>query len=255
MSLTKAAEQYYEGCLHVLADLDELEEGIATLTREPTGVLRFVAHSSAAADFLPALTSTFKRRYPGITLDVTVAERAIDLVADGFDVGLVLPFMLNTETVVTRLVDRLQLVLVASPEYINKHAAITHPAELSTHAFVAFASTSRQTSLTFSGCEGELDVPLTHDIVSNSVVYNLNMVLAGFGLAVLPASMVQCHLRAGQLVRLLEHYTLHDGDAELRLAYSSRAYLPAKVRAFIEHSVEFFSKPDKRVPSDALSSS
>lgn len=241
LALTEAAEQYYDGCKRVLAQLDELEDGIASLTHEPTGVLRIVAHSNATANCLPMLTTGFKRRYPAITLDVTLAERPIDLVAEGYDIGLVLPFMLSAETVVTRTVDRIQLVLVASTDYIDSHPAICHPGELCGHSFVAFASAARRTSLSFSGVDGNFDVPVNYGIASNSVVYNLDMVLAGFGLAVLPMAMVDSYIRAGRLVRLLENYSLLVSDAELRLAYSSRAFLPAKVRAFIEHTVDFFA--------------
>jgi len=66
------------------------------------------------------------------------------------------------------------------------------------------------------------------------------MVLAGFGLAVVPAPMVKAQLRTGRLIQLLEDHELFDSEAELRLANSSRSFLPTKVRAFIEHAVDFF---------------
>ena len=103
VSLTEAAEHFYEGCARILDDLEALEADASAQTREPSGVLRLVAHTTATVNRLVPLISTFKRRHPKVSLDVTLTERPVDLVADGFDLGLVLPFMLNSDTVVTRL--------------------------------------------------------------------------------------------------------------------------------------------------------
>ncbi|KVG70658.1 hypothetical protein WJ55_12880 [Burkholderia ubonensis] len=93
--------------MRVLADLDALEEGASMLAREPTGVLRVIAHATAATSRITPLLASFKRKHPKIDIDVTLAERPVDLVAEGFDVGLLLPFMLTSDTVVTRLVERI----------------------------------------------------------------------------------------------------------------------------------------------------
>ncbi|TDN61210.1 LysR substrate binding domain-containing protein [Paraburkholderia sp. BL10I2N1] len=85
VSLTEAAEHFYQGCARILDDLETLEADASMQTREPSGVLRLVAHTTATVNRLVPLISTFKRKYPKVSLDVTLTERPVDLVADGYD--------------------------------------------------------------------------------------------------------------------------------------------------------------------------
>ncbi len=65
------------------------------------------------------------------------------------------------------------------------------------------------------------------------------MVLQGFSIGVLPSALIEREVEAGRLVTLLDAYELVGATTDIRLAYSSRALLPAKVRAFVEHAVRF----------------
>ncbi|WP_246795982.1 LysR family transcriptional regulator [Burkholderia perseverans] len=240
ISLTEAAEQFYEGCVRVIADLDALEEGASTQAREPTGVLRVISHATATMHRLMALIASYKEKYPKVNIDVTLAERPVDLVAEGYDVGLLLPFMLTSDTVVTRLVELIPFELVASPDYLARHPAPIHPAEIADHLVVAFSTSIRKPEMRFRVDDELLVVPFRYEIESNNAPFNLDMVLRGFGIGMLPSSGVREHLEAGRLVSVLPGFPLVDMGAEIRLAYSSRTLMPAKVRSFIDHTITFF---------------
>src|ERR1700761_161598 len=113
-SLTEAAERFYDGCCRVLDDLDCLEASAAGHGRLPAGVLRLVAHTTAALTWLGPVIASFKSKNANVTLDITLTERPVDLTADGYDLGIVLPFMLATDLAVTRLLQRLPLVIVTT---------------------------------------------------------------------------------------------------------------------------------------------
>src|SRR5579863_1477189 len=242
ISLTEAAERFYDGCCRVLDDLEVLEASASTQTLEPGGVLRLVAHTTATVNRLVPLIASFKRKHPKVDLDVTLTERPVDLVADGFDLGIVLPFMLSTDTAITRVLERMPIVIVASPQYLEAHAAPQHPSELSEHLFITPPPSLRKPVLTFKVDGEDMAVPLKYEIASNSAVFNRQMVLEHFGLGILPASLVQSELQSGRLVRLLEAFDIVDDAVEIRLAYSTRTLLPAKVRAFIDHAATFFDE-------------
>jgi len=242
VSLTEAAERFYEGCARILDDLEALEADASSQTLEPSGVLRLVAHTTATVNRLVPLISTFKRKHPRVSLDVTLTERPVDLVADGFDLGIVLPFMLSTETVVTRLLERMSLVIVASPAYLKRHSRPTHPSDLADHTFVVFSPAFRKPQLTFRLGAEELVVPLRYDIASNNAVFNREMVQQGFGLSFVPAAIVQDELASGKLVAILQEFEVVDAEIDLRIAYNTRTLLPAKVKAFVEHAAEFFAE-------------
>ncbi|TKC88642.1 LysR family transcriptional regulator [Trinickia terrae] len=240
VSLTEAAERFYEGCARILDDLDALEADAASQTREAGGVLRLVAHTTATLNRLVPLIASFKRAHPKVGLDVTLTERPVDLVADGFDLGIVLPYMLTAETTVVRLLARIPVVIVATPGYLQASSTPRHPSELADHVFVAMSPSIRRPSLGFRNGDEELTIPIHGDISSNSPVFNREMVLQGFGIGVVPAALVEQELASGRLVRVLADFELIEGAIELRLAYSSRTLQPAKVRAFIEHAAAFF---------------
>jgi DNA-binding transcriptional LysR family regulator len=242
VSLTETAEQFYEGCCRVLDDLDALEAGATGRGREAGGVLRLVAHTTATLNRLVPLISSFKHAHPKVGLDVTLTERPVDLVADGYDLGIVLPFMLNNDTTITRLLERIPVALVAAPGYLATHEPLTHPDQLAKHTFVMMPPALRKPLLTFRVGNDELAVPLRHEVVSNNPVFNREMVLQGFGIGVLPAVLAQDDLARGRLVTVLDDFEIVDGLIEIRLAYTSRTLLPAKVRAFIDHATQFYEQ-------------
>ncbi|QIE28107.1 HTH-type transcriptional regulator PgrR (plasmid) [Caballeronia sp. SBC1] len=242
VSLTEAGEHFYEGCSRILDDLEELEAQASKQTREASGVLRLVAHTTSTVNRLVPLISTFKRKHPKVSLDVTLTERPVDLVADGYDLGVVVPFMLNSDTTVTRLLERIPLCIAAAPQYLQTHARPLHPSELAEHTFVVMSPSLRKPFLTFRVGQEDLTIPMTYDIASNNPVFNREMVLQGFGIGVVPVALAQKELASGQLVSLLDEFEIVDGAIEIRLAYSTRTLLPAKVRAFIEHAAAFFEE-------------
>ncbi|RQH03838.1 LysR family transcriptional regulator [Paraburkholderia dinghuensis] len=251
VSLTEAAEGFYEGCCRILDDLDTLEASASEQSREANGVLRLVAHTTATVSRLVPLIASFKRAHPKVNLDVTLTERPVDLVAEGYDLGLVLPFMLNSDTTVTRLLERIPLALVTTPGYLSTHPSPTHPAELTQHVFVLMPPSLRKPALTFRDGDADVSVELKHEVVSNNPEFNREMVLEGFGIGVLPAALVRAELEAGRLVTLLDEYPIVDAQIEIRLAYTTRTLLPAKVRAFIDHATAFFDDMTSAAPVPA----
>lgn len=242
VSLTEAGEHFYEGCSRILDDLEALEAQASKQTHEASGVLRLVAHTTATVNRLVPLISTFKHKHPKVSLDVTLTERPVDLVADGYDLGVVVPFMLNSDTTVTRLLERIPLCIVAAPQYLQTHPRPRHPSELAEHTFVVMSPSLRKPALTFRVGQDDLTIPMTYDIASNNPIFNREMVLQGFGIGVVPVALAQTKLATGQLVSILDEFDIVDGAIEIRLAYNTRTLLPAKVRAFIEHAAAFFEE-------------
>ncbi|MDN7179013.1 LysR family transcriptional regulator [Caballeronia sp. SEWSISQ10-4 2] len=242
VSLTEAGEHFYEGCSRILDDLEALEAEASKQTREASGVLRLVAHTTATVNRLVPLISTFRHKHPQVSLDVTLTERPVDLVADGYDLGVVLPFMLSSDTTVTRLLERIPLCIVAAPQYLQTHSRPGHPSELAEQTFVVMSPALRKPVLTFRMGQEDVTIPMTYDIASNNPIFNREMVLQGFGIGVVPVALVQTELASGQLISILGEFDIVDGAIEIRLAYNTRTLLPAKVRAFIEHAAAFFEE-------------
>ncbi|RQS14630.1 LysR family transcriptional regulator [Burkholderia sp. Bp9002] len=243
VSLTEAAERFYESCVRILDEVDTIEADVATQTREVRGVLRLVAHTTATVYWLVPLIAAFERAHPKVKLDVTLTERPVDLVGEGYDLGIVVPFMIVSETTVVRRLDRIPLVIVATPDYLKTASMPVHPSDLTAHRFVPISPSIRQPELRFRIDGEDLVIAQHFNISSNSPAFNREMVLQGSGIGIMPMALVESELASGALVRLLADFPLVDDGIEIQLAYSSRTLLPAKVRAFIEHAVGFFDIP------------
>jgi len=244
ISLTETAERFYEGCVRILDALDTLEADVVNQKQEPSGLLRLVAHTSAAMNRLAPLIAGFKMAHPKVALDVTLTERPVDLVADGYDLGIVVPYMLASDMAVVRLLERVPVAIVATPQYLQASSIPKHPSELANHLFVPMSPSIRRPNIGFRNGDGELSVPLRFDVSSNSPVFNRDMVLRSFGIGVVPESLVEKELASGQLVRMLADFQLVDDSIEFWLAYSNRTLLPSKVRAFIDYAVAIFGAPE-----------
>ncbi|WP_176316643.1 LysR family transcriptional regulator [Burkholderia vietnamiensis] len=239
VSLTETAERIYDRCAAVLDELDSLEAQALAHTREPEGLLRLVAHTTAALNRLVPLIAGFKAAHPKIRLDVTLTERPVDLVGEGYDIGIVVPYMLTSETTIVRLVERIPVVIVATPAYLRTHPRPETPAALAGHAFVPMSPSLRRPALSFRDGNDMVTVPLSFDISSNSPVFNREMVMRDFGIGVVPRTLVEPELASGALVQLLEGPDLVDAFVEIKLAYANRALLPAKVKAFIDYAAAY----------------
>jgi DNA-binding transcriptional LysR family regulator len=240
MALTEAAEEFYAGCSRVVAELDLLEAGAGQHAREPAGVLRLVAHTAAALLELPPLIAGFRARYPGVQLEVTLAERPVDLIKEAFDLGIVLPFMLTSDLTITRALCRLPLVVVGSRSYLEGRKLPQRPEDLAAFRFVTILASISEPQLHFRRGSDEIAVPLEHEVSTNNAALNEELVLGGAGLGALPLTMIARELEDGRLVQLLPEFELMSRDAELRLAYRDRSLMTAKVRAFIDYATSYF---------------
>lgn len=266
IALTEAAEHFYTGCSRVINELDALEADAGQHSRDPSGVLRLVAHATAAVQLLPALINGFRVACPNVQVELTLAERPVDLVEEGYDLGIVLPYMLTSDQTITRVINRIPLVVAASAEYMKGREAPKTPEDLAMLDFVTMLTSIREPKLRFrnrashardaSADDGhakhEIVVPLRYDISTNSAAFNKELVLGGAGLGILPRSMIERELTSGRLVRILPEFELVDSEIELQLAWRDRRLMAAKVRAFVDFATTFFTAPPAPAASPAL---
>lgn len=239
LSVTEAGQRLYERVSPLLERLDTLETDTRGHNQEPTGVLRVVAHTSATLAFLVPLLAGFEKKYSKIKLDITLTEWPVDLVAQGFDLGITTPIMLTGERAVTKLLESIPRLLVASPAYLEKHGTPRHPSTLGAHNFIVMSPTPLHSSLAFE-IDGEVSsVDVHSEISSNNPMFIKSMVLEGFGLGVIAKVVVEDELRNGALQVVLPDFKLVGNTVELLLAHGNRTPVPEKVKAFVEFASTF----------------
>lgn len=254
LSLTEAGLRYLEGCRCVLEELDHLESTLAQAETEPGGTLRVVASGALALAMLTPLIDGYRRRYPRVLVRLTLAEGEVDLVEDGFDVGIMetsqdSPIGLHgASALIERALGGTAFVPCASPAWLEEHGEPRTPEQLALHTAIALPAEERGATwrLAKPG-EPAQSVTLEPGYEVNSMLMVRLAALAGMGVAMVPAPLVAGDLASGALRRLLPDYEIDDPEARTSIVWPSRQYLPAKTRRFVDYAIEHFAprEPDR----------
>ncbi|SOE83045.1 transcriptional regulator, LysR family [Caballeronia arationis] len=240
LSLTESGQVYLERARQILDELDDVEQMVVARNHEPVGSLRIVAPVVFGLHNLAPVLQTYAQRYPKVVPDVTLVDRQVDLVEEGFDVGIVIARQVRSASVVTRRLTTGCMTVCATPDYLATHGTPTRPEELLAHPCLSLPSEYWGDERVFTGPEGEVRVRPSNVIVANNTEMLRQFALLGMGIAILPSYLIGNDTTSGRFVRLLSDYRLP--QVEINVAYPSRRHLPAKVRTFIDHLVEHFSQ-------------
>lgn len=251
LSLTDAGRLYFEQVRRLIDEIDCVEERIASLNHEPIGSLKIVAPVMFGIQMLAPALDTFKRQHPKVVPEVTVVDRHVDLVSEGFDVGLLITQRITGASTVRRVLTRFGLVICASREYVDRHGQPVHPRDLEHHACLLFQSDYAGESVSFDLGNMRFAVRPNKSAASNNLGLIRQFALNGMGVAILPRFLVEDDLRDGRLLPLLGGYCVD--DLEMNIAYPSRRHFPRKTRLFVDHVIEYFTcthpKPDLTYPA------
>jgi len=207
---------------------------IAEHDEAPSGVLRVTAPVDFGVVVLAELISRFTQRYPAVTVDVTLSNALVDLVAERFDVALRLSGRrLKDSSLVARQVATLQMQLFASPQYLARRGTPRSAEELDEHTWATLRGleklelTSPDDSATFA--------PKSR-IRCDDMFFLREVVASGAGLGLLPKFLAEPRVAAGELVRVLPRYAVASGA--VWLVHPSARNVPAKVTVFREFVLE-----------------
>lgn len=251
VSLTEAGRTFADGCRAVLEQVESVEASVASTAVDPSGTLKLVAWASFSLHELTPMLRAFQERHPSVKIRLTLLHRPVDLVDEGFDVGIVVPHLVHSGSLIQRPLFKVAAVMVASPDYLAEYGIPDRPALLSKHRFLAPSADIHGSIWSFVASSGtQEDVVLDPDYAVNSSPMLRQAALSGMGIAVLPESYVTQDLASGVLVRLLPDYQLKDADKEVSIVYPGRRFVSAKTRSFVDFALGYFRDP---VASNAAS--
>jgi DNA-binding transcriptional LysR family regulator len=235
LSLTEEGAVFYARCKDLLANVDEAEAEITSRSGEASGLLKVNAPVSFGILHLAPLWAEFIARHPKVTLDVTLSDRLVDLVDEGFDVAVRIARMPNS-SMISRKIASTHMVLCASPDYLRTHGAPAHPADLAHHAVMAYSLFSAGDHWTFDGPEGEVTVKVSPRLHTNSGDTCRAVALQHLGVIFQPSFLVGGDLKSGALVQLLPQYRAM--ALGIYAVYPTRKHLSPKVRLLIDFLIE-----------------
>lgn len=243
LTLTEAGESFLAAIGDPLEALQNAIAAVSTDDGQPAGTLK-VSLAPSFADYLLPLLPEFLQRYPRVRPEWHFENRAVDLVAEGYDVAIGGGFEL-APGVVARTLAPLHIIAVASPAYLARHPLPGDPSGLAGLDGILMRSLSsgRIRTWTLRNAQGDkAAVAMRETIVVNDPMAVRETARLGLGVAMLAVADVLPWLESGELVRLLPNWWADAGA--LSLYYPSRKLLPGKTRSFIDYVVETFERED-----------
>lgn len=237
LSLTPEGEVFHERCRQLLDGVEEAEAELTAQAGEAIGQLRINVPVTFGLLHLAPLWPAFMTMHPKVALDVTLSDRLVDLVDEGYDLAVRIA-RLQVSSLVSRQLTSTRLILCASPEYLRRHGTPAHPSELAQHAVISYSLLSMGEQWEFEGPEGRVTVKVSPRMRTNSGDTCCAAALQHQGIVLQPSFLIGPQLASGALVEILPQY--RSMEMGVYVVYPSRKHLTPKVRALIDFLVEAF---------------
>lgn len=239
LSITEAGRAYYDRCKQILAELDEADSVVGTVTGHAVGKLRVNAPVSFGIRHLSPLWGEFLRRYPQVELEIDLSDRLVDVVDEGFDAVVRISRLVDS-TLVHRKLASTAIIACASPAYVSAHGLPEHPEALSRHATIGYEYSASGDVWRFENDDGVVEVTTRPRARANNGETCRALALAGQGIAIQPDFLVADDLAEGRLVNVLPGFC--GRDIGIYVVYPSRKHLSVKVRALVDFLAESFAE-------------
>ncbi len=248
LSLTDAGRAYYDRCVAALDEIALAEAEAGSRQAEPGGRLRIAAPLAFGTALLAPAIAAFLDRHPGVSVEIDLSERAVDLLVENVDLALRLGELPPSGLIARRLAS-FPLILAASPGYLSNHPAPERPSDLAAHRTLIYTQTHAPTRWSFAGPAGTREgVAVDGRIRASDVSFLLDLALIGRGILLAPSFVFADSLTTGRLVPVLPDW--HERSLPLHALWPHRTLIPATVRAFLDFLGSWFASGTAPVAKD-----
>jgi len=241
VSLTPAGRALYERCRQLLEEITAMEDTARDERSAVSGSLRVSAPVAFGLLHLGPRLPAWLSMHPELALDLSLSDRYVRLVEEGFDLALRIARRLQDSSLVATSIATTQMIVCGAPAYFARTGRPRHPRDLARHTCLAYASTSGSTRPSWSFSRGgqSTSVQIAPQLqVDNSVLLR-DALRAGFGLALMPTFVVADDIRAGSLIQVLRAYEVE--PLTIYAVYPAARHLLHKTRAFVEFLRQSFA--------------
>ena len=239
VSLTESGRAFYERAVQLLADLEEAEQEAARAAVVPRGTIRLTTSVNFGVRHLAPAIADFLAEHAEVRFDVSLSDRIVDLVEEGFDLGVRVGTA-GSENLVARKLGETQLVPCAAPVYLAAHGTPQVPEDLERHNCLTYEYVTPRNLWRFRDASGrERAVRVSGTLHTNNGDLLAETAARGAGIVFEPAFIVGPDVRAGRLVPLLQDFMAP--PLPIYAVYPSRKHLSAKVRGFVEFLITRFA--------------
>lgn len=251
VSLTEAGRAYHARCVQLLSDLEEMESMVRDAQSNPRGRLRVAGPQTFGELYLVPALHDFALCHPGISIELTLTDRFVDLVEERFDLGIRIADLPDSSLVARRL-GEMRLIACAAPAYLEAHGRPRAPQDLTAHDCIVDTNFRQPWLWPFDGGGGRTTVRVAGRFMVNSARAACDLAVAGAGVVLAPNFVADPHLAAGRLETLLPEWT--SGVRGIHAVYPHRRHVALRLRMLIDFLTgRFAPAPDQARASSASS--
>jgi DNA-binding transcriptional LysR family regulator len=244
VSLTEVGKAYYDRAIQILADLEQADDIAGALQSTPRGTLRIYT-ATHIVQFVAPVVTDFLKQFAGVKVALTIGERTVDLIDEGFDMAIRLTPPPDSSLIVRSLATW-RHVLCCSPSYLEKYAPPKQLSDLSAHNCLRHELYPYGDEWRFIDRKGApASVQVSGNLMTNSAETLRRAALEGVGITLMAGFIVTDDLEAGRLVRLLPDY--RTVELSMNAVYPHRHHLSAKVRTFIDFLARHSAEHQKQI--------
>lgn len=231
ITLTAEGLLFLERSRRILAEIEAAELELSQASGSPRGKLR-VSLPLVSSLVLPVL-GEFMAAYPEIELDLDFSDRLVDVIEDGFD-AVVRTGKPSDSRLSARHLGSFELMLVASPAYLQQHGTPQNPADLRNHLCLHYRlpNSGKLEPWPLQLAAGEADIQLPTSMICNNIETRVCFARQGRGIACLPDFSVVSHLADGSLCRVLADKARRTN--EFNILWPSSKHPSPKVRVLVD---------------------
>lgn len=256
VALTEAGQAIFLRLRPAANQITEAFAGLSGFRDRPMGSLRITAPLSASY-LLNPLVPAFRKAYPDVTLEISLDEKLVELVADGYDAGIRLGDSVEKDMVAVRLTPQVTWSVVGAADYLVEAGRPRTPEDLVRHECIRYRFLSSQIIHRWGFTRGKRDflVDVSGGLIVSDRRLLVDCAVQGLGLAFVADREAQEHVEAGRLEPMLQAFI--PADSGLFLYFPERTQTQPKLRVFIdmlkaiarEVTVQHKSRPRRRPSS------
>lgn len=208
IELTEAGQLLYERTLASMSELNLAVESVSDLSRVPSGKVRITVPRFVYQSLLKPIYIEFCQRYPSIQLEISVSDKAIDIIRDGFDMGIRFGDRVEEGMIARQLTLPVKEALFASPGYVEQHGLPKTPDDLKQHKLIQyrFISSNQVAPLNLNNQGETITVNMPTALIVNDTDVMIDAAHNGLGIGRIVTPMVEEGFKKGEIVPVLEEY-------------------------------------------------
>jgi LysR family transcriptional regulator, regulator for bpeEF and oprC len=234
LQLSEIGREVFSKSHAMLSILEETKSAVLKTKEKPHGLLRISAGVEYGLSVMSPIVNQYLKRYPEVSVELDLTGRRVDLVYEGFDLGVRIG-PLEDSTLSTRKIGSFRYGIFASQKFVSENKPVTLE-RIRTLPTMGFTRAGNQKTWTLIHSLDQKTIDISPRVLSNNYWALLNAVKSHLGIAFMPVFLFEEELKKKTIVHLFNNW--QSEEIPVHFIYPSQKYLTSKVRNFIDFAVE-----------------